>query len=491
MQRDQHPHFSTFAAVLLLAVLLLTPAPNAAAQIGGAIGYGSSVLGNIAAVGQSTTYSFSGSVSDLVDVTIHNWTGTFDPLLELIAPDGQSLATSTAYPFSDDPLAAQITMFLPQSGIYSLHVSGVNGTTGDFILRLQGRTTATMTPLVYGQPVAVNVPINPTPQSYTFTAQTCPTVLTIANLSAGEPFTFPFHIRVLDEIGTELAQFDGGDALEDRLKVAADSGQYEVIVTSADPLVAGTVQLLVTCEDQAPGCLAALSGSGYVSRPCPPCLQIGACADFTLTFTLTEHTAAFSWPPLADADWYIFSIVDAFGDLLPDSALLLEGATNHAYTFAPAEVARGPFTAYVSAGAEGGDDDALCIAEVVVSFGEHPTEDCSGLIVGVDPVPGARMAVAHWEAVTGAAAYLLHVYAYADDGGLIGIRVLTAPGDTTSYHLADVFPAEYSRYQIEVAAYAEATGGGAFGDMPQGYLCAGSADLTFTPLGPVEWGPAT
>ncbi|MBK8034322.1 MAG: PPC domain-containing protein [Chloroflexi bacterium] len=491
MQPDRHPHFSTFAAVLLLTVLLLGPAPNAQAQIGGAIGYGSSVLGNITAAEQSTTYSFSGSVSDFVDVTIHNWTGTFDPLLELVAPNGQALATSSAYPFSDDPLAAQITMFLPQSGIYSLHISGAQGTTGEFILRLQGRTAATMTPLVYGQPVAVSVPINPTPQSYTFTAQTCPTVLTIANLSAGEPFTFPFHIRVRDEIGTEIAQFDGGDALEDRLKVAANSGRFEVIVTSADPLVTGTVQLLVTCEDQAPGCLAALSGSGYVSRPCPPCLQIGACADFALTFTLTEHTAAFSWPPLADADWYIFSIVDAFGDLLPDSALLLEGTTNHAYTFAPADVARGPFTAYVSAGAEGGGSDPLCLAAVVVSFGDHPTAECTGMVVGVDPVPGARVAVAHWEAVTGAAAYLIHVYASADDGGLIGIRVLTAPGDTTSYHLADVFPAEYDHYQIEVAAYAEATGGGAFGDMPQGYLCAGTADLTFTPLGPVEWGPAT
>jgi len=63
------------------------------------------------------------------------------------------------------------------------------------------------------------------------------------------------------------------------------------------------------------------------------------------------------------------------------------------------------------------------------------------------------------------------------------------PGDATTYHLEGVFPADYSRFRIKVDAYSEATGGGAFGDMPQGFLCSGGTDIEFPKTGPVEWGP--
>ncbi|MBK8020149.1 MAG: PPC domain-containing protein [Chloroflexi bacterium] len=494
--RHRHvPWLVQRVSVLILAaglVMLLT-ASWAMAQIGGTIGYGSSVFGSVAAAGQTLTFSFSGSAGDLVQASLRNWTGTFDPRLDLVAPDGQTAAQSGNHPLSENPLEAFISFFLPQTGIYSLRVSGAGDTTGEFVLKLAGRGGLTPTTLVFGQSVDVNVPVNPAPQIYSFEAQDCPTVLTISNLSDGLPFTFPYFIRVHNKQGTEIAHLYGGDALEDRLTLAPLSGRYEVTVSSNDPEAQGIVQLLVTCLDEAPGCLAGVPGHGLSTGTCPPCFETGeACDFFEVSVTREGGTATFTWPPVEGADWYIFSVVDSAGDLLIDSAQILEGETSHTYVFNPADLPRGPFTAFVSAGAEGGDSDPLCIDDVEVRFDGMTTDECSGLVLGADVVPGGpRAVVLHWTPVPGAAAYLIHVYAVGEDGGLIGIRVLTIPGDAATYHLSDVFPDEYENFQIRVAAYSEADGGGAFGDMPQGYLCDGVANVTFGPLGPVHWGPAS
>lgn len=495
MRHRRLPRFVWLMPVLILAVIILSLASSSStqAQIGGTIGYGSNVFGSIAAAGQSLTYSFNGSTGDFVQITLRNWTGTLDPHLDLLAPGGQTVASSGTHLFSDEPLEAFVSSFLPQAGIYSLRISAENNTTGEFVLKLMGRGGLSATPLVFGQVVDVALPVNTAPQFFSFDAQDCPTVLVVYNLSEGLPFTFPFVVKVQNTAGTEIAQLYGGDALEDRLIVAPSSGHYELNVSTADPQVAGRVQLLVTCGDQAPGCIPS-SGQGEGSS-CRPCFGDAfggeACADFSITYTLSDSAATFTWTPVEGADWYIFSIVDAAGSLLLDSARLIEGATSNTYTFNSADMARGPFTVYVSAGAEDGDSEYLCVGETQVSLGEISALQCTGISVGADIVPGAeRAAVLHWNGVAGAGAYLIHVYAVGDDGGLVGIRVLTVPGDATTYHLTDMFPSEYEHFQIRIAAYAEASGGGAFGDMPQGFACDGSTDIVFEPLGPVHWGPA-
>jgi hypothetical protein len=485
--------------LLLLIVMLVGPSLHQTqAQIGGTIGYGSSVLGTIVAADQSLTYSYNGSAGDLVQVNIRNWTGTLDPRLDLVAPDGQTIAGSATNPFSGDPLEASLSLFLPQTGIYSLLVSGENGTTGDFLLKLQGRSPVTVVPLAYGQGIDVTVPVNPQPQYFSFDAQDCPTVFTVADLSEGQPFTFPFVVKVLDPQGNEIAQLYGGDALEDRLFVAPASGHYEVMVTSNDPLAQGTVRLLVSCEDQAPGCVAGSAAGGAAGTGagiCPSCFddEFGGelCDTFEVTATLDGGTATFTWPAVEGAEYYIFSIIDASGALLMGSPRMLEGETTNSYIFNPEDLlTRGPFTAIVQAGAEHGVEGYLCVDRVTFGPGVS-TDTCSGITVSASIVPAEeRLAVASWSAAPGAAAYLIHVYAIEDGGGVIGIRVFTAPGDETTYHLEGVFPGDYNRFQIEVDAYSEASGGGAFGDMPRGYLCAGSTIIEFEPTGPVHWGPA-
>lgn len=478
--------------VLVLAILLsLTTSFSTQAQLGGSIGYGSNNLGNVPAAGQTLRYSFQGNQGDFVQITLRSWTGTFDPYLDLSDPDGQPLVASGTHPLSDDPRSAFASLFLPQSGVYSLQVSGENNTTGEFILQLQGRAAFSALPLLIGQPVRVSV--SAVPQYVSFETPSCVTVLTISNLSDGLPFTYPFHVKLYNPQGTEIGQLYGGDALEDRIVLPANSGRYAITAYSADPDTAGNIELLLTCSEQSPPCLGELHTGELAVSQCPPCVtetDDRVCTAFALTVALEDRTGVFTWTEVEGADWYIFSIIDSAGDLLMDSPRILEGETSNTYTFNPGDLARSPFTAIVTAGAEGAGDSPSCIAEVEVTFEGTATEDCSGLSVGADIVPGARMAVVHWTAAPGAAAYLIHVYAYAEDGGLIGIRVLTAPGDATTYHLADIFPPDYNRFSVRVAAYSEAEGGGAFGDMPQGYLCDGSTDIEFDPLGPVHWGPA-
>jgi len=470
-----------------MACLIGLPSfPKLQAQIGGTIGYGSSVYGSISAAGQSLTYSFNGSAGDLVQAAIRNWTGTLDPRLDLTAPDGQMILGSGIHPFSDDPLEAYLSLYLPQNGIYSLRISGEGNTSGDFVLKFHGRGGVSATPMIFGQIIDVNIPTAPPPQYFTFEAQDCPTVFIVTNLNDGHPFTFPFAVHLFNQIGTQIAQLYGGDAIEDRLILAPNSGRYEVIVSSDDPQAQGIIQLLVTCQDQAPGCVG--SGQAGSADNCPLCFGDGEqCAALDVTYTLDGLTAVFTWGEVEGADWYIFSIIDSSGTLLGDSARMVETPGN-TYAFNPDDLYRGPFTVIVSAGSEDESTTIDCIDEVTLDFEGMTTDTCSGIAVGVDVVPvEPRAAVVHWSAVDGAQAYLIHVYA-VDGGGLIGIRVLTVPGDATTYHLSDVFPSDYQHFQISVAAYSEADGGGAWGDMPQGFLCDGSITVEFEPLGPVHWG---
>lgn len=499
----QWPGWARAVLTLLLIMIMLGAVqpqrPVADAQGGGSISYGSKVLGRISADLPEVMYSFNGTAGDLVQVRVKNWVGTLDPQVTLLAPDGQNAGSSTRSPFAVASQDATLALFLPQTGVYMLLVSAESGTSGQFLLTLQGRGVVLATPLIYGQGLDVIVPLNPQPQYFTFETEDCPTVFTVANLSEGQPFPFPFMVKVRDAQGTLIALLYGGDAIEDRLVLPARSGRYEVEVLSEDPQQQGTIHLLVTCADQAPGCIGGgVSGAAGadlgVAMECPPCFSedFGGelCDEFGMTATRAgDGTYSFTWPAVEGAEWYIFYILDAWGVMLLDSPIMLEGGTSHVYSFHPADVSRGPFTAHVNAGSGMDIGTFLCVDEVQFSF-DGPVPECS-IDVGVDIVPGAaRLAVASWTPTPGVGAYLIHIYAIGDDGGLIGIRVLTVPGDAATYHLEGVFPADYSRFRIKVDAYSEATGGGAFGDMPQGFMCGGSADVEFPKPGPVEWGPA-
>jgi hypothetical protein len=317
-----HNHWLRLAligSVLIAAVFSLARPPDhtTQAQTGGTLGYGSKVYGTISAEAPLVTYSFSGNSGDFVAVTADTWTGALDPQIDLVAPNGLVLDQSTQNTPVGDPVSAYLSVFLPETGVYLLRLSGETGTTGDFLLTLLGRSAATATPLAYGQAVDVTIPQDAPPQFFSFETEDCPTTLVVTNPGPGQPFTFPFVVKVRDQRGHTVAALRGGEQTEDWVTVQPRSGRYEVEVLAADPSLAGSIRLLVTCSGDNPGCPAGQAALGGLTGECTPCpgpgdlVPGGGCPDLNLTVQqgLHMHTATtVSWDPMPGAEGYTIRV---------------------------------------------------------------------------------------------------------------------------------------------------------------------------------------
>ncbi len=258
----------------IVAAVLLSLAGGTGAQNGGTLGYGSRAYGTIAEDAPVVAYGFPGSAGDRVAILAESWTGTLEVQIDVVAPTGAILGRSTQNLRDNDPAGAYLSLNLPEAGVYLARVSGENGTIGDFLLILLGEGAPTSMPLDYGQPVDVTLPAGASPQHFTFLTEACPTTLMISNPSAGQPFTFPYLIKVRDQRGQIVAILRGGEQLEDWVTVAPRSGQYDVEVAAADPALAGSLRLLVTCAGDNPGCSDRPAIPGIPVRPdalCLPC----------------------------------------------------------------------------------------------------------------------------------------------------------------------------------------------------------------------------
>ena len=219
-------------AFLMLLFLSLARPPTGItqAQSGGVLTYGANTLGTITPQAPLLLYSFSGGAGDFVRLDVGRLSGDLQPTVDLLAPNRQTLASSRSASLAPNSQDALIALILPETGVYSFMIGGLNGSTGDFVLQLQGRSPVTATPLIFGQAAQVSLPPTAAPQYFTFVAEECPTTLVLSDLTAGEPYTFPFRAVVRDERGQEVARLRGGEALEDRVTVAPLSGTYEVEV---------------------------------------------------------------------------------------------------------------------------------------------------------------------------------------------------------------------------------------------------------------------
>ena len=193
-------------AVVIAAVfnIALGAVHTTQAQSGGALGYGSKVYGALSATAPQITYSFSGNPGDFVVVIADCGPRDTRHTDRSGRADDVILDHSTQNTPSGDPMGAYLSISLPDAGIYLLQLSGENGTTGDYLLTLLGRGGASSTPLIYGQAVDVTVPQDAPPQFFSFETESCPTTLVISNPSQGQPFSFPFMVKVRDQRGRRL-----------------------------------------------------------------------------------------------------------------------------------------------------------------------------------------------------------------------------------------------------------------------------------------------
>ena len=411
------------AALMLVGLLPSAPAITQA-QGGGTLTYGAKVFGVISEDAPRVTYSFTGSAGDVGTVIADNWTGTLDLRGELIAPNGLVLGSSSQNTLDDNMQGAHISAALPDDGIYLLWISGEEGTAGDFALTLLGHSALDSTPLLFGQAVDVTLVPAAEPQLFSFEAEDCPTTLLVTNLSGGQPFTYPFVLKVYDQRGQTVALLRGGEELEDRITVAPRSGRYEVEISSDDPLEIGRARLLVTCSADAPGCLGGEAGTGPVAcAPCPgpdDLLEGGGCPD--LNFAVEQDgrdplRVTVTWDPVGGATGYavyVYGRLADSGEMYLTHAVWTPGDPTVFTWPLPEGYAGFRFVLRVYIG-----DDTVCTAETGLEFEAPPPGGdlprCENYSVSMS-VRESVWVWFEWTEYPGAEGY---VVAVEDDGGVM------------------------------------------------------------------------
>ena len=437
----------SMAVMAVVLGMARTPVQTTQAQSGGVLAYGSKVLGSITVDTTRVSYSFNGNPGDLVTAIADTWTGALNVQIDLVAPDGRLLSQSTQNMPGGDVMGAYLSVVLPDAGVYVLRVSGMDGTTGDFLLTLLGRAVAAATPLVYGQAVDVDVPQNAAAQFFTFDTEDCPTTLVVTNLSEGQPYTFPFVVKVRDQRGQNVALLRGGEETEDWVTVAPRSGRYEVEVMAADPALSGMVRLLVTCSGDNPGCptgQAAVAGlAGLECRPCPAPGDLvpgGGCPDLHLTvqqgMPMAAATTVF-WDAMPGAEGYavyVYGQTTGGGEVYLTHGEWVPGDPLQFTWILPVPGYTGyRFVLQVYIG-----DSLICTQEASVEL-EIPEMQCPDLgLTGAVTDEAVNAVTLNWAAGLGADHFDLVLNSII--GGVESFSgVLTLPGDATSYAF-DHFP---------------------------------------------------
>lgn len=478
-----HSHHHRLALIGLLLIglvvgLVRQPEQTTLAQGGGTVSYGSKVFGTISPTAPPVRYTFTGAADDIVTIIVDSWSGALDLEATLIAPNGLVLARSERDTHSGDPLGAYLSVVLPQAGVYVLHLNGLGGTAGDFLLTLLGQPAPESTELLPGEPVEVTVVQNGPAQYFDFEALRCPTTLLVTDISPGQPFTFPFVVKVLDQRGQSVAMLRGGEQIQDWVTVQPLSGRYSVEVRGADPTAAGTLRLLVTCADEAPGCPTGQSGVAGVplegGGECPPCFDPdvpnsgGGCPDLNLRITtipgVLGHVLA--WDPMPGAEGYVvwvYGLISGGGEVYLTHATWVPGDPTHFTWILPEAGYVGyRFVLHVMMG-----DDVICVQEVTVPL-LHFDPLCPDLgLTAVVTDEAVNAVQVNWAAGLGADSFDLMIYAI-DEGVETYAGMLPLGGDATG-RFFDHFPPELEGVRFILRMYR--------GDL----ICTAEVTVTFHP----------
>ena len=239
--RDVQKLVRRLPIILVIVVGLLISSGVVLAQ-GGALTYGSNTLGSLTAAAPLAFYTFNGSTDDLVTIQVIGISPGMVPGISLNSPSQQQLANSSSDPFGiGDGQEARLSLRLPQDGIYTILISNVNGSPGDFLLRLAGTPGTAGMDVPPGGPAnaniapnvaqIVNVPANPT------AAQT----LDVSTQTPG----FGFRVGVRHPNGQVIALLTGDAQSSATSNLPAGQGNYTLEILSLTPDVPGAVTVLV------------------------------------------------------------------------------------------------------------------------------------------------------------------------------------------------------------------------------------------------------
>jgi hypothetical protein len=252
--------FVTGIIAWMLAALCLGVAGGtrtALAQSANTLSYGSSVIGFIGEGQTFALYSFEGQEGDLVNIRAMGMDGGLSPAIQLIAPDGTTLISSEDDLYSLETSDAALSFVLPDDGTYQIQVEAVGGTSGNYLLQLNGSPDPEKIPITFDTRVRVPLLESGEITYLEFNAnEDCATTITVTNMSPGVPFSYPYFMRVRDENGLLVAQARGGNQLEDRVTFALGSGTYTLELRSIarEALSDGEVEVALTCGEVQPTC---------------------------------------------------------------------------------------------------------------------------------------------------------------------------------------------------------------------------------------------
>ncbi len=429
------------------------------------LAYGTNAQGALSAEAPVMTYSFSGTTGDLVQVDVMRLSGGLDPMVDLIAPDQQTIASGHYNRLSVEYSDAHIALNLPQTGVYSLRVQALNNTTGEFLLELNGRSPVIATPLMPNVPLDVTIQPNAAQQYFSFDALDCPTHLIVFNPSAGQRFTFPYVVKVRDPQGQAVALLHGGDTFEDRVVVEPLSGTYEVEVWSSDPALAGTLTLSVSCGEGTPACgadtPAAASTAGEPCPSCPPCpAELGEsptlCDAFQVVIEESDDgIVVLTWPAVDGADHYTVSGVNlTTGDFVygrrRESHDLYDVIELARWGGVPGDRYEFSVTAVLP------DGTLTCTDTVVIDFSSDPVHWGPGVSCDIQLLE-PRGVVANgpqtfsWTTVSGGETYFLDVWDH--EGAWLAIETFDSSISITSLDMSEAAVGGTEPFTVRITVY--------------------------------------
>jgi hypothetical protein len=191
--------------LMTLGVVLLMLAGSAAAQIGGVLAYGASIVGRLSAQTPFLFYNFEGQAGDVVVLRALSLTPGLATSLTVTDSAQNVVATSAdtaGLPASPD---SALLLTLPETGLYSVQVGAGEG---EFLLQLGQRVLPEdAQTLAFGELTALDLPAAAEPVQREITPDaSCPAALTVA---ASSPDGAQIAGRVLDADGAVVTQFAG------------------------------------------------------------------------------------------------------------------------------------------------------------------------------------------------------------------------------------------------------------------------------------------
>ncbi|MEQ8672358.1 MAG: SH3 domain-containing protein [Aggregatilineales bacterium] len=208
-------------ALVLNALLALTIGSQLNAQT--TLTYGDRMLGEVSTAQPQVFFSFSGETGDMVTASVIGASSGMTPTLGINAPSGQQLAFNTGV-MGAGLVDAQVTVQLPDAGVYTIQVGAPADGQGSFLLILDGQPETEL-PVI-----DTSIEVNLTGEAaQTFALQgDLESILTMQILPLDDE---PFTVEIYDSDGLLLAVINGVVA---QIELPASDGEFRVVVDAPD-----------------------------------------------------------------------------------------------------------------------------------------------------------------------------------------------------------------------------------------------------------------